>query len=105
MAKFWAKNFYNSKQWIKCRAAYIQSVLGLCEMCKKPGYIVHHKEELTPENINDHSITLDDSNLQYLCLECHNKVHGIAAKQEPIRHVMFNAQGDVIGIQDCRQGD
>lgn len=105
MAKDFAKPFYNSKQWVKCRAAYIQSVLGLCEMCKKPGYIVHHKEELSPENINNHSITLSWENLQYLCKSCHNKVHGIAAKQEPIRHVMFNAQGDVIGVQDCKTRD
>jgi hypothetical protein len=42
-------------------------------MCKEqPGYIVDHIEEITPDNINDTSITLSWSNLQYLCHGCHN---------------------------------
>ena len=105
MAKEFSKSFYNSKQWKKCRQAYIQSVLGLCEICKEPGYIVHHKEELTADNIHNQDITLSMENLQYLCLECHNKVHGIVAKQEPTRRVMFDAQGNVIGVQDYKQED
>ena len=31
MAKDWARPFYNSKQWRKCREGYKQSVNGLCE--------------------------------------------------------------------------
>jgi 5-methylcytosine-specific restriction endonuclease McrA len=103
MAKEFSKKFYNSKSWKKCRQAYIQSVLGLCEMCKEPGYIVHHKTELSPDNIHNAEITLGADNLQYLCHSCHNKVHGIAAKQEPTRRVLFDWQGNVIGVQDYRQ--
>jgi hypothetical protein len=76
MAQDFAKAFYNSKAWKDCRDGYIKSVFGLCERCPKPGYIVHHIIELTPENINDPDITLNWDNLEYLCLECHNSAHG-----------------------------
>ncbi len=61
VAKEFAKAFYNSKKWKQCRAAYIahrQAIDGgLCESCHEaPGYIVHHKIELTPDNINDPDI-------------------------------------------------
>ena len=74
------KGFYKTSAWLKCRAAYIKSVGGLCERCLargeiKPGYIVHHKVHLTPWNITDTSITLNWDNLEYLCLDCHNKEH------------------------------
>lgn len=80
MAREFAKIFYNSKQWQKCRAAYIAHRKaidgGMCETCHEvPGYIVHHKTELTPENINDPDIALGYGNLKYDCLECHNKEH------------------------------
>lgn len=78
MAKDFAKAFYNSKQWKRCRAAYIAHRKaidgGLCESCGEvPGYIVHHKEELTPENIHNPAIALGFSNLKYDCHICHNK--------------------------------
>lgn len=73
MAKSWAKAFYNSAAWKKCRDAYIAKVYGLCEWCGAPGYIVDHIVELTPENIHNPGIALNEDNLQYLCLECHNK--------------------------------
>ncbi|WP_423408031.1 HNH endonuclease [Heyndrickxia sp. MSNUG] len=72
MAKPWAKPFYNSSAWKKCRASYIKKVFGICEHCGEPGYILDHIEELTPENITDPDITLNHENLQYLCLKCHN---------------------------------
>ena len=65
ITKEFAKSFYKSAKWKKCRKSYIDSRVlvdgGVCEMCKeKLGYIVHHKIPLTPENINDEKIT-DDS--------------------------------------------
>lgn len=76
-----AKAFYHSKEWLKCRAAYIAQRRaidgGMCESChEKPGYIVHHKIELTPENIHDPYIALSFSNLKFDCHECHNAEHG-----------------------------
>lgn len=78
MAKEFSKKFYRSSTWQKCRASFIMHRItidgGMCEHCKdKPGYIVDHIVELTPENINDLDITLSHENLQYLCLQCHNK--------------------------------
>ena len=59
MAREFAKAFYKSKEWLKVRAAYIAKRKsidgGLCESChEKPGYIVHHKIELTPENSHEY---------------------------------------------------
>ncbi|WP_342541030.1 HNH endonuclease [Heyndrickxia sp. FSL K6-6286] len=95
MAKPWAKSFYNSKQWKECRKGYIASVSGLCERCDDPGYILHHKTYLTPKNINDPSITLSWSNLEYLCKDCHNKEH--FEKYSPLRKdVMFDEEGNLV---------
>ena len=74
------KAFYKSKAWQKCREEYISKVGGLCERCLrrgiiKPGYIVHHKEYITPENLTDPEIALCFDNLEYVCLTCHNKEH------------------------------
>jgi len=78
--KDFAKAFYKSKEWEKCRAGYIKYVGGLCERCFKngsivPGVIVHHKCYLSPENILDPSVTLNYDNLELLCIDCHNKEH------------------------------
>lgn len=78
MAREFAKKFYDSAAWKNCRASYIAERRkidgGLCETChKKYGYIVHHKIWLSPENINDTSISLNHKHLKYDCLECHNK--------------------------------
>lgn len=93
MAKEFAKSFYNSKAWKRCRDGFISTKFGLCERCKRKGYIVHHKIKLTPENMTDIDITLNWDNLQYLCLECHNSEHGTASTRED---VMFNEFGDLV---------
>ncbi|WP_242225264.1 hypothetical protein [Bacillus cereus group sp. BfR-BA-01380] len=45
MAKDYAKKYYKSLVWKKCREPYISSTLdGMCEHCKEqPGYIVDHE--------------------------------------------------------------
>lgn len=78
MARDFAKQFYKSKQWQKCRASYILKRQGIdggmCETChQEPGKIVHHKIWLSPENINDPNISLNHENLKYECQTCHNK--------------------------------
>lgn len=100
MAREFAIKFYNSKQWKKCREGYKQSVNGLCERCLKngkyvPGDEVHHKEYLTPENINDPYVTLSFENLELLCSSCHSKEH--MSKYDVVREdVMFDENGDLI---------
>jgi 5-methylcytosine-specific restriction endonuclease McrA len=80
MAREFAGNFYKTKLWKECRAAYIQSVGGLCERCWAKGLIrhgdtVHHKVPLTPENIHDPAVTLNHDNLELLCRDCHAEEH------------------------------
>ena len=104
MAKEWAIKFYKSTTWKKCRESYISTVFGLCEECTRQGkevsgYIVHHKISLTPANIDDANITLSHDNLEYLCLECHNKEHGICTHGDVLREgLMFNIYGELVKI-------
>ena len=79
--KEYAKEFYSSTEWKRCRDGYRKSVGGLCERCLKkgrytPGVIVHHLEHITPENISDPSITLNWENLELVCRDCHAIEHG-----------------------------
>ena len=95
--KDYARAFYKSTEWKKCRAGYVKSVGGLCERCLKrgdfiPGVIVHHKCYLTPENILDPTVTLNYDNLELLCQDCHNKEH---FKEEYTRRYKIKADGSV----------
>ena len=79
--KPYAEEFYKSKAWKQCREAYAQSKGWLCERCMKEGRvttgeIVHHKIHLTPENINDPSVSLNWDNLELVCRLCHAAEHG-----------------------------
>lgn len=101
MARDFSKRFYNSKAWQLCRKSYIAYRItidgGICEHCKTElGYIVDHKEELSPENINDPEITLNHENLQYLCLSCHNiKTFG-NSEGALVEGLMFDESGDLV---------
>ena len=98
MAKEFAKKFYKSTAWIKSKNSYIKSVHGLCERCEKPGYIVHHKIHLNPNNINDPEISLNHDNLEYLCLDCHNEHHDFEREKKPITRngFKFNDKGELV---------
>ena len=70
MAQDYSRKFYRSKAWQQCRESYISKVHGLCERCQlkgkiTPGYIVHHKTYITPQNINNPMITLNHENLEH----------------------------------------
>lgn len=95
--KEYAKDFYQSAAWKRARKQVITRACGLCERCKaqgiyKPGYIVHHKDYITPGNINNPSITLDLNNLEYVCEDCHNKEH----KAKHNTRYGFDANGNII---------
>ena len=101
MAKEFAKSFYDSAAWKKCRAAYIAERIiidgGLCEKCHlQPGFIVHHKIMLTPDNINNPDITLNHANLAYECKECHDREEAHAFIKHSCLLVCFDDNGDVI---------
>ena len=108
MARDFSREFYRSKAWRRCRAAYIahrRSVDGgLCEEChEKPGYIVHHRITLTPDNIGDPDIALSFSNLKYDCLECHNKEHGNAEVIDGMVKYVFGLNGEVIPVAEKKR--
>lgn len=76
----YAERFYKSKAWQHTRAAYAKSKRGLCERCLSegritPGEIVHHKIHLSPENINDPTVSLCWDNLELVCRDCHAQLH------------------------------
>ncbi len=95
--KEYAKKFYKSSAWIKCREAYINSLANkMCNRCNRnPGKIVHHKTAITIDNINNPMVTLNFDNLEYLCQECHNQEHNsmISCTKEGLR---FDAEGNLI---------
>lgn len=71
--KEYAKGFYKSAAWKRARQQVITRSNGLCERCKargiyKPGYIVHHKEYITPGNISNPNITLNLDNLEFAAI-------------------------------------
>lgn len=101
MAREFAKPFYNSGRWKRCRVAYIKyrkSVDGgLCETCHdRPGYIAHHKIELNPDNINDPDIALGFSNLKYDCHICHQKENMKDGPAAGLIQYDFSPEGEVI---------
>lgn len=107
MAKEWAKKFYKSKAWQQCRRSYISKRInrdgGMCEVCKEaPGYIVHHKINLTPVNIKDPDVALNHCNLKYECKQCHDKEDGhyMDACNKTKSYCIFDADGNPIGIDE-----
>lgn len=72
MAKEYSKKFYNSSPWKKLSAYIRNKYDNTCQECGEFGDQVHHIEEITPENINDPNITLNENNLTLLCDKCHN---------------------------------
>ena len=94
--KDFAERFYKSKAWQRNRDAYADSVHGLCEDCLDlgeivPGEIVHHLEELTPENINDPTVTMAWSNLRLVCRDHHAVRH----KKKRSRRYTVDASGRI----------
>lgn len=92
--KPWAAKFYKSKAWKQCRDSHFIHKHGICERCSSPGKIVHHKEKLTPRNINNPNVSLNWGKLELLCQDCHNKEHmGKANIQDGL---MFDSEGNLI---------
>lgn len=96
--KEFAKVFYRSRAWHECRDSFIKYRIavdgGMCQQChERLGYIVHHKIELNPTNINDADIALNHRNLEFVCLDCHNKIHDV---YQATNRVMFDENGNCI---------
>lgn len=106
MAREFAKAFYNSKKWKRCRESYIaQRTMidgGLCEECHKElGYILHHKITLTSDNISDPEIALNHNNLMYVCKDCHDEYEGHGVGHSKVKLlVKFDEYGQPVSIRD-----
>lgn len=80
MPNGFARQFYMSPAWIRCRTGYAESKGWLCERCAAKGLIVpgaevHHKVRLTKDNLSNPSVALSWDNLELLCKDCHLKEH------------------------------
>lgn len=92
----WAKGFYQSRAWKNTRHAYLDYRHHLCERCNNAAEIVHHIKWLNPNNIGDIAVTLDWSNLQCVCRECHALIHeGVRATVDGLK---FNDAGEVVRV-------
>ena len=98
MALDYSKSFYNSSAWRKLRLHVCNTRHWTCEECENYGDQVHHIIEITPENINDPMITLNENNLQLLCEECHNAKRRIDGDVN--RGLRFDENGDLIKCYD-----
>lgn len=72
--------FYCSKQWRDLAFNLKIQAQGKCQRCNKVvsdfrELIPHHKVELTEENVDDTSISLNPKLLEVICFTCHNREH------------------------------
>ena len=109
----WARGFYDGAAWRSCRASFIAARRsidgGMCQRCRRRlGYIVHHRVELTPENIHDPEIALNQQLLEYLCLDCHNREPGHflnqGGEESAAREFVFDANGDLVPTSPRSRG-
>jgi hypothetical protein len=74
------QTFYASDKWRDLRLTLIVERGNVCQHCgriiaRSIDIIGHHKIELTPENVQDHSISLNPELIELVCFDCHNKEH------------------------------
>ena len=101
IAREFSKAFYQSKEWKRVREYIFNRDNGICQDCYRKGSVaigkeVHHIIFLTPDNINNQSITLGEDNLILLCKECHHSRHN---KKECVGEgLSFNEYGELIKL-------
>lgn len=88
-------DFYRSKEWLDFRAyliaarteadGFVYDEITGKPIVKAYDIILHHKIELTLENVNDTSITLNPDNIQIVSFRTHNELHARFGKWT--RHV------------------
>lgn len=79
------QKFYKSKKWEAFRKVIIEQRTDPdgyvhCAMCGKPilkpyDLIVHHKKELSEDNVADATIALNPDNVECVHFRCHNQIH------------------------------
>ena len=93
--------FYTCKDWLRFRQVVINERLTedgqtICEYCNKPivrayDIILHHKEELTEDNVNDHMISLNPDNIMLVHHKCHNIIHDKLGHKERGVYLVYGA--------------
>ena len=85
-----SSKYYNSKWWKRLRHSYITNH-PLCEECAKegrstPAEEVHHVIPFLTGNTDEErwDLLLDPDNLESLCLDCHQKIHGKKVQLYPV---------------------
>lgn len=73
-------SFYHSQKWILFREQILSDRKPICFYCGEvfrsdETIVVHHKEELTLNNVNDHMVSLNPDNVELVHTSCHNKIH------------------------------
>lgn len=79
------QKFYKSKKWEAFRKVVIEQRTDPdgyvhCAICGKPilkayDLIVHHKTELSEDNVSDAMIALNPDNVECVHFRCHNQIH------------------------------
>ena len=104
------KDFYKSKVWQQVRKSIWLKQNLLCNRCGLPVYvdglsdwlpkgkrrtgIVHHKIYLNDTNVYDDNIAIDESNLEGICKDCHEKEH--QQDQSTRQGYSFDEEGNLI---------
>ena len=79
--------FYTSKEWRAVRAQIINDRANKADgvvydefngepLVKSYDIIAHHKKELTLQNVNDFSVSLNPDNIMLVSMRSHNEIHG-----------------------------
>lgn len=84
MAKQFARQFYHSQLWKEVRDSVLKRDNYICVQCSAPAKEVHHKIKLTPKNINDIQISVNENNLISLCRDCHMAIHRPERRQAEV---------------------
>lgn len=110
MAKYAViKTFLASEMWVNFR---LMLIAGRGNRCEKCGKIIarsldlhgHHRKALTPENVQDVSISLNPSNVIILCHSCHDQEHNrFGYKPSKGVYIVFGAplSGKAAYVQEC----
>lgn len=104
------EEFYQSKPWkmvrrnvwlkqrclcIRCkRAVYVNGISKFIPKEKRLKGIVHHKEYLNDDNYLDINVSLNEDNLEGLCIDCHNQEHfsSLSTRED----LKFDSDGNLI---------
>lgn len=73
-------DFYRTDVWEKIKEKLKTQCGGICQRCGRvmsdwSKLIVHHIIPLTMQNVYDPNISLNENNLEVVCIDCHNAEH------------------------------